>query len=102
MSSASLNVLLYLVAAIFSLYLGYSLRKWRDRSVQAKLTREVETLLQEPVPRFKKGWHAGQVNWERVHSLLKKLPQDEAVVKLMNRVDEQVRLYYKQRAMHKR
>lgn len=98
MTNTAVSVIIYIIAAVLCVYLGISLRKWRDRTTQTKLIKDVEAVLKEPVPKYKKAQHAEQINWDRVYNALKKLPQDEKIQQLMKRVDEQVRQYYKNKA----
>lgn len=100
MLSTVLSIVIYVIAAAASVYLGLTLRKWRDRSTQNKLTRDVEAVLNEPLPKFKKIKSSEQVNWDRVYKSLQKLPESEEITKLKTRVDKQQRLYYKNR-IHK-
>ena len=95
MSSTIVNVVIYLVAAVASVYLGIALRKWRERSTQEKLIREVVAILKEPLPTYKKGQHSGQINWDRVYNHLKEQPESEKKAKLMKKVDQMQRLHYK-------
>lgn len=95
MSSTIMNVILYVVAAVASVYLGMNLRKWREKSTIKKLTRELVAILKEPLPTYKKGQHSGQINWDRVYNHLKEQPESEKKTKLMKKVDEQIRIHYK-------
>lgn len=98
-SNTSFYVFIYIITFIGSVYLGTRLRKRRERRTTERLIRDIESLLSEPLPKYKKGQHSDQINWDRVYNSLKKQPQTEQVTKLMKDVDNQIRMYYKR---HKR
>ena len=95
MSNTIVSIAIYVVAAVASIYLGISLRKWRDRSTKEKLIRDVQAVLNDPLPKYKKGEHSAQINWDRVYNSLQKQPESEEIIKLKKRVDRMQRLYYK-------
>lgn len=96
MSETTVLVLIYVIAMTISIYIGLTLRKKIDKRKEAKLVKELELVLGQELPMYKKEKNS-QVNWDRVYNLLKKETKTDYILKLREEVEKQARLYHAKR-----
>lgn len=102
MSQIQIIILIYVIAAVVSVYIGYSLRKRIDKKKESKLIKELELVLHQELPRYKKEKNSNQVNWDRVFNMLKKEPKTDQILRLREEVDKQIRLHYSKKSKFSR
>lgn len=98
MSDTAVLVLIYVIAVIFSIYIGLTLRRKIDRKKEERLIKELELILGQELPTYKKEKNNNQVNWDRVYNLLKKEPKTDRILRLREEVDKQARLYHSKKS----